>query len=187
LLGRPLVHKDEYECQSIDADLFVDDDDQPYLLWGQGKCWIAPLGEDMASFKSAPVALTDAFYAKHGKDPSVEDKGIYNEGPHLQKIDGTYLLTWSNYDTRDPRYRIAFATSKHIFGPYEAPEDNRLTSESSRFYGTGHASMARYGEGWVLCYHRLIAPGKSLLRETCISHVEFADGKPFVDVDVCLE
>jgi len=34
--------KNEYDCQSIDADLFVDEDGQPYLLWGQGKCWIAP-------------------------------------------------------------------------------------------------------------------------------------------------
>jgi len=47
--------KNEYDCQSIDADLFVDEDGQPYLLWGQGKCWIAPLEEDMVTFKAEPL------------------------------------------------------------------------------------------------------------------------------------
>lgn len=183
LLGRPLLTKDEYRCQSIDADLFIDDDGQPYLLWGQGKCWIVPLEDDMVTFKSEPVLLSDQFYAARGKDPSEFDNGIYNEGPHMQKKDGFYWLTWSNYDTRDPRYQICYATSEHIYGPYHVPEDNRITRPSERFYGTGHASIAEYEGEWVLCYHRLIDPESTQLRETCISRIEFVDGKPFVDVD----
>lgn len=96
MLDRPLITKNEYDCQSIDADLFVDEDDQPYLLWGQGKCWIVPLEEDMVTFKAEPVLLSDQFYKARVKDPSVFDAGVYNEGPHLQKINGEYLLTWSN-------------------------------------------------------------------------------------------
>lgn len=184
--GRPLIAKDEYNCQSIDADLFVDDDNQPYLLWGQGKCWIAPLAGDMASFKSAPVMLSSQLYLNRGKNPDVFDSGVYNEGPHLQKVNGSYLLTWSNYDTRDPRYQICFAISPNILGPYKSPEDNRVTRPSEQFFGTGHASMARYKDGWVLCYHRLIDPAASVLRETCISEIQFADGCPIVDVDQCL-
>ncbi|MBT2757658.1 family 43 glycosylhydrolase [Mesobacillus foraminis] len=183
LLGRPLIHKNEYDCQSIDADLFVDDDNQPYLLWGQGKCWIVPLEEDMVTFKSAPVLLSEQFYRNRGKNPNLFDNSIYNEGPHLQKIDETYLLTWSNYDTRDPRYQICFATSKHIYGPYETPDDNRVTRTSESSFGTGHASMTKYNDDWLLVFHRLIDPEKSLLRETCISKVNFIEGKPVVDVD----
>jgi xylan 1,4-beta-xylosidase len=184
LLGKPLIAANQYGCQSIDADLFIDDDNQPYLLWGQGKCWIAPLADDMVSFKSEPVSLSDEFYRQQGRSPDIEDKGIYNEGPHLQKIDGKYVLTWSNYDTRDPRYQICYAASDSIFGPYIAPEDNRITRPSERYYGTGHASMAKHGGGWVLCYHRLIDPVRSLLRETCISKVRFnAGGVPAVDVE----
>ncbi|NMO97328.1 family 43 glycosylhydrolase [Paenibacillus lemnae] len=186
MLGRPLITKDEYNCQSIDADLFVDEDNQPYLLWGQGKCWIAPLNEDMVTFKREPVLLSKPLYTARGKDPDVFDHGVYNEGPHLQKVDGRYLLTWSNYDTRDPRYQICYGVSDHVYGPYEAPEDNRVTRPSKQFYGTGHASMARYGEGWVLCYHRLIDPKDSKLRETCISVIEFQDGRPVVNVDTTL-
>jgi xylan 1,4-beta-xylosidase len=183
ILGRPLIKPYEYDCQTIDADLFVDDDNQPYLLWGQGKCWIAPLAEDMASFKSAPVQLSEQLYRNCGKDPAVFDSGVYNEGPHMQKINGQYVLTWSNYDTRDPRYQICFATASHIYGPYLQPEDNRVTRPSEQFFGTGHASLSRYRDRWVLCYHRLIDPATSQLRETCISYVDFEDGRLIVDVD----
>lgn len=130
MLDRPLIEKDEYECQSIDADLFIDEDNQSYLLWGQGKCWIVPLEKDMVTFKEDPILLSDYFYESRGKDPNEFNAGIYNEGPHLQKINGKYLLTWSNYDTRDPRYQICFAISDYIYGPYEAPRDNRVTKHS---------------------------------------------------------
>jgi len=183
MLGKPLIKRDEYNCQSIDADLFIDEDNQPYLLWGQGKCWIAPLNEDMVSFKKEPVLLSDYFYKSRGKDPNVFDAGIYNEGPHLQKIDGKYLLTWSNYDTRDPRYQICYAVSDHVYGPYEAPENNRVTQPSQSHFGTGHASMAEYKGNWYLAYHRLIDRDRTLLRETCISKVESITTQPVVNVD----
>ncbi|MCM3440377.1 family 43 glycosylhydrolase [Metabacillus halosaccharovorans] len=183
ILGRPLITKDEYDCQSIDADLFIDDDNHPYLLWGQGKCWIVPLEKDMVTFKTDPILLSDQLYENCRKDPKVFDSGVYNEGPHLQKVNGKYLLTWSNYDTRDPRYQICFATSQHIYGPYEYPEDNRVTQPSDQFFGTGHASMTQYKNEWYLVYHRLIDKDRTLLRETCISKITFEGDKPVVDVN----
>ncbi|MFA9559448.1 family 43 glycosylhydrolase [Evansella sp. AB-rgal1] len=183
MLGKPLIQKNEYDCQSIDADLFIDEDNQPYLLWGQGKCWIVPLEEDMHTFKEDPIPLSHQIYKQRGKDASIFDSGVYNEGPHLQKINGTYYLTWSNYDTRDPRYQICYATSNHVFGPYEVPTDNRVTQPSERHFGTGHASMTTHGDDWYLVYHRLIDPNSTLLRETCISKIDWIDGKPVVDVD----
>lgn len=184
LLGRPLITRDQYGCQSIDADLFIDDDGQPYLLWGQGKCWIVPLEDDMVTFKREPVLLSDQIYRAKGADPGQFDISIYNEGPHLQKKDGRYWLTWSNYDTRDPRYQIAYAFSGSVYGPYEVPENNRLTLASARAVGTGHASLTNYGSDWYLLYHRLADPEHSLMRETCLGVVEFAEeNTPFVVVD----
>lgn len=34
-----------------------------------------------------------------------------------------------------------------LYGPYESPEDNRVTLPSGQYFGTGHASMARFGDG----------------------------------------
>ncbi|KYG26075.1 family 43 glycosylhydrolase [Alkalihalobacillus trypoxylicola] len=183
ILGEPLIKEQQYDCQSIDADLFIDSDHQPYLLWGQGKCWIVALEEDMITFKGEPVLLSKQLYEQRESDPSQFNIGIYNEGPHLQKIDGKYLLTWSNYDTRDPRYQICYAISDSIFGPYTMPEDNRVTRPSEKYFGTGHASMTEYNGDWYLVYHRLIDPDTSKLRETCISKIECINGKPEVNVD----
>ncbi|AIQ55964.1 family 43 glycosylhydrolase [Paenibacillus borealis] len=117
-------------------------------------------------------------------DPGQFDISIYNEGPHLQKKDGRYWLTWSNYDTRDPRYQIAYAFSGSVYGPYEVPENNRLTLASAHAVGTGHASLTNYGSDWYLLYHRLADPEHSLMRETCLGVVQFAEeNTPFVVVD----
>jgi xylan 1,4-beta-xylosidase len=183
MLDRPLITRNQYNCQSIDADLFVDDDGQPYLLWGQGKCWIVPLEDDMTTFKSEPVQLSVQIHNAKGSDAIAGDISVYNEGPHMQKRDGRYWLTWSNYDTRDPRYQIAYAFSDHILGPYEVPENNRMTLESVNAVGTGHASLTEYENEWYLIYHRLAEPETSVLRETCIGLVRFKDGQPYVDVN----
>jgi xylan 1,4-beta-xylosidase len=76
------------------------------------------LESDMVTFKKEPVLLSDQLYKNRGQDPKQFDNSVYNEGPHLQRISGKYLLTWSNYDTRDPRYQICYATSDYIYGPY---------------------------------------------------------------------
>jgi xylan 1,4-beta-xylosidase len=183
LIGKPLIKSNEYGCQSIDADPFIDDDGQPYLLWGQGKCWIVPLEDDMFTFKSEPVLLSNQIYEAKQKDNSEEDKSVYNEGPHLKKYQGKYWLTWSNYDTRDPRYQIAYAFSSNIYGPYEVPDYNRLTAPSDHRFGTGHATLSVFQEQWYLFYHRLVNHKTSKLREVCCTAVQFIDGKPSVNVD----
>ena len=79
--------------------------------------------------------------------------------------------------------KFVLQRSNNIYGPYETPEDNRVTQPSEQFFGTGHASMTEYKENWYLVYHRLINPDCSLLRETCISQINFINGNPIVDVD----
>lgn len=180
LLGKPLIKKAEYQCQSIDPDIFIDDDGQPYLLWGQGKCWIVPLEEDMYTFKSEPYLLSDQMYEQLGKDKKQFDISVYNEGSHMQKINNEYLLTWTIYDTRDPRYQVCYAKSKSILGPYQVSEENQLIKRTSEILGTGHASMTEYKNKWYLLYHRLIDYETSTLREVCCSPIEFNAGEPFV-------
>ncbi|MDF2958479.1 MAG: family 43 glycosylhydrolase [Paenibacillus sp.] len=178
LLGKPLIGKDEWHCQSIDPDVFIDSDGQPYLLWGQGKCWIAPLEADMISFKEQPRCLSDPLYRQYGKDPNEFDISIYNEGAHLQNIDGTYILTWSIYDTRDVRYQVRYAVSRSVFGPYEAPGHNVIIEPANGAAGTGHASMTLYNGEWYLFYHRMGQGRAGYVRQVCCDKLEFINGRP---------
>jgi hypothetical protein len=95
-LGKPLVAKADFpQMQVIDPMVFVDDDGTAYLCWGQGRCKVVRLNEDMISFDRNDVV-------------DITPPG-YNEGPFLHQRNGIYYFTWSEYDTRDPRYSVAYA------------------------------------------------------------------------------
>ena len=110
-LGKPLVAKAEYPCQSIDPMVFIDDDGAAYLYFGQGKCMAVKLNDDMISFD-------------HQAAKAIQPKG-YNEGSFVFKRKGVYYLSWSEFDTRDPRYSFASATSA------SAASSSRSTAKAS--------------------------------------------------------
>lgn len=206
VLHRPLIGRDAWGCQSIDPDLFIDDDGQPYLLWGQGKCWIAPLADDMQTFAREPVCLSDQLYRQKGLDPAAYDRdyrargndpyafdlSLYCEGTHVQKIGGRYFLSWSLHDARDPRYHIRYAWGETVLGPYDIPEANILLAPAESIRGTGHASMAQKGDEWYLIYHRhgSVVPERDWHRDmawngtdgtdrqVCCDRLQFQDGEP---------
>lgn len=176
VLGRALIGLDEYNCQSIDPDIFIENG-QPHLLWGQGKLWIAALEQDMHTFKGAPICLSDHLYAQRGQDPGQFDISLYNEGAHLQKICNRYLLTWTSYDTTDVRYQVCYAWADDVFGPYLMPPNNVIIEPTEKVVGTGHGSLTSYQNQWYLFYHRM---GHTRLgtgdREVCCDQLEFLNG-----------
>lgn len=209
ILGRPLIARNAWGCQSIDPDLFVDLDGVPYLIWGQGKCWIAPLRDDMRTFSKEPLCLSDQLYRETGRspaevdarfreggmDPYAFDLTLYNEGSHLQRIGKRYLWSWSVYDARDPRYAIRYAWGGKPAGPYAMPRANTLLGPTTVERGTGHGSMTLYRGEWYLFYHRhgsVVSPRDWSLktpwdgkegtdRQVCLAKVRFAGGDPAVD------
>ncbi len=161
-LGKPLVTKGDYAGQSIDPMTFVDDDGKAYLTWGQGHCYIVPLNEDMISFDKAQV-----------KD--ITPPG-YNEGPFLLKRKGIYYLMWSEFDTRDPRYSVAYGTSTSPLGPFTKAPENPILKQKGDVKGAGHHSVVQIPgtDTWVIVYHRFIIPGgNGFNRETSLSPMRF--------------
>ena len=161
-LGKPMVAKGVYPCQAIDPMVFVDDDGTPYLFFGQGKCMAVKLNDDMISYDHESV-----------KEISLEG---FNEGPFVFKRNGIYYLSWSEYDTRDPRYSVAYATSKSPLGPYKKAETNPILQQKDEIKAAGHHSIVKVPgrDDWVVAYHRFLAPQPDgSLRETCISPLRF--------------
>ncbi|WP_280640543.1 family 43 glycosylhydrolase [Hymenobacter volaticus] len=109
-LGKPLVAKGAFKGQMIDPMVLVDDDGAAYLYWGQGQCHAVKLNSDMVSFDPAAVL-------------EFKPEG-YNEGSFVFKRQGKYYLMWSEYDTRDPRYSVAYATSSSPMGPFTKAASN---------------------------------------------------------------
>lgn len=172
-LGKPLVAKGQYKGQMIDPMVFVDDEGAAYLYFGQGRCYAVKLNDDMISFDAAQL-----------KD--ITPPG-YNEGPFVLKRKNVYYLMWSEFDTRDPRYSVAYGTSNSPLGPFVKAAENPILQQKDAVKGAGHHSVVQIPgrDEWVIAYHRFRIPdGNGYNRETALSPLRFdAQGK-ILPVDV---
>ena len=172
-LGKSMVAKGEYPCQAIDPMVFVDDDGTPYLFFGQGRCMAVKLNDDMISYDHAAV-----------KQIPLDG---FNEGPFVFKRNDLYYLSWSEYDTRDPRYSVAYATSKSPLGPYQKALANPILQQKGDIKAAGHHSIVKVPgrDDWVVAYHRFLAPHPNgSLRETCLSPLRFDREGRILPIDV---
>lgn len=179
-LGKPLIDKHPpgvKNGQEIDPDVFHDPVSGKYFLyWGSGYLAMAELNKDMMSVKDKTI---QAF-----KRPST-----FREGVYVFYRKGLYYFIWSENDTRDPQYRLRYATSKSPMGPLDIPADNLiLTMEASKgIYATGHNSVLQKPgtDDWYVVYHRFGRPDGYKMgraagyhREVCIDRMSFdADGR----------
>lgn len=161
-LGKPLVRHGAVRGQAIDPMVLVDEDSSAYLYFGQGNCNIVKLNNDMISFDSTQLK-------------TIHPDG-YNEGPFAFKRKGIYYLMWSEYDTRDPRYSVAYATSASPMGPFVKAANNPVLKGRGIVKGAGHHSVVQVPgkDEWYIAYHRFKIPGgNGYNRETCISPMHF--------------
>ena len=172
-LGRPLVARGQYKCQSIDPMVLVDEDGSAYLYFGQGRCNVVRLNDDMISF------------------PADQVRGItppgYDGSPFVLKRKGVYYLLWSEFDTHTPRCSTAYATSHSPMGPFRKTPDNPILKGQGEVRGVGHPSVIQIPgtDQWVIAYHRFRIPdGNGHNREICLSPMRFDDQGRILPVDL---
>jgi len=107
-LGHPLVGP---EIGFIDPTVFIDEDGQAYLYWGNPQLWYVKLNEDMVSYSGE--IIEDASIAKvEGQS----DPYHYQEGPWIYKRNGHYYCA---YATTCCPEGIGYAMSDSPEGPWE--------------------------------------------------------------------
>ncbi|MBP1612878.1 MAG: carbohydrate-binding protein [Bacteroidetes bacterium] len=107
-IGKPLIGG---QYNSIDPTVFVDDDGQAYLYWGNPNLWYVKLNKDMISFEGEPTK--DPQFAKiKGQSDSFH----YQEGPWAYKRNGHYYMAYAS--TCCPE-GIGYAMGKSATGPWE--------------------------------------------------------------------
>ncbi|GLP65181.1 hypothetical protein TUSST3_18010 [Streptomyces sp. TUS-ST3] len=165
-LGQPLLKAGQFSGQMIDPAVFTDDDGQSYLYWGNGHAYVAPLNPDMTSLDLSKM-----------KD--ITPSG-YNEGSFVIKRGGTYYFMWSENDTRDENYRVAYATGASPTGPWTKRGVILEKDLSLGIKGPGHHSVVHVPntDDWYIAYHRFAIPGgDGTHRETTVDKLEFdSDG-----------
>jgi beta-xylosidase len=166
-IDKPLISSTrELPGQAIDPFAFIDDDGQAYLYYGQGNLYAYKLKPDMLTLDGSPSRMTP--------------RG-FNEGIVVLKRNGIYYFMWSENDARDPRYQVAYGTSKSPLGPIEIPPDNVVLKRRGQAVGTAHHSVVQVPgtDRWYIIYHRHAIPdGNGYTRQTCIAKMEFdAEGR----------
>lgn len=106
-VGGPLIRRNN--C--IDPTVFIDDDGQAWLYWGNPELWYAKLNKDMIS--TSGEIITDPSIAKV---PGQPDAFHYQEGPWAYKRNGHYYMA---YATTCCPEGIGYAMSNSPTGPWE--------------------------------------------------------------------
>lgn len=110
-IGHPLVPANlttapsQHSWEDIDPTVFIDDDGQAYLYWGNNMCYLVKLNSDMISYSGTPtsIPLTSAAF---GPD--------YEEAPWLWKHNGLYYLAYASSIPES----IHYAMSSSPTGPW---------------------------------------------------------------------
>lgn len=110
---------------------------------------VAELGEDMMSIKA-------------GSEKLLTPDSTYREATEVFYRDGTYYFIWSENDTRDPEYRLRYATAQSPTGPLFIPKENLILEQDPQkgLFATGHNSVIQQPDtdNWFIIYHRFVRP-----------------------------
>ncbi|MDE6394522.1 MAG: glycoside hydrolase family 43 protein [Duncaniella sp.] len=153
-LGKPLADGD---WAYIDPTVFIDDDGQAYLYWGNPNIYYVKLNDDMISFEGEVqmIEQTPEGFGKPKFVPMEADKkyfSTYTEGPWISKRNGKYYLIYAAGGIPE---HIAYSVSDTPVGPWtykgvimpQKDETNSFTNhpgvidfngQSYFFYHTGN-------------------------------------------------
>lgn len=152
--------------QAIDPAAFQDPTTgKYYLFWGNSRPLFAELQDDMLSLKEDTLRAISGLVD-------------FREGLFLNYRDGIFHLTYSIDDTRSENYRVGYATSESVEGPYTYRGVILQKDESKGILATGHNSIIQVPgtDDWYIAYHRFGIPnGNGTMRETTIDRVYFDD------------
>jgi beta-xylosidase len=162
--------------QAIDPAAFHDPvSGKWYLGWGNGNnaAVLAELSDDMISLKPGTYQRIDGLTS-------------FREGLFFNYREGLYHLTYAIDDTGSENYRVGYATSTSMNGPWTYRGVILQKDLSLGIKGPGHSSIINVPgtDDWYIAYHRFAIPGgDGTHRETTIDKLEFGpDGliKPVV-------
>ncbi|MEJ2501799.1 MAG: glycoside hydrolase family 43 protein, partial [Gemmatimonadota bacterium] len=132
------------DWDDIDPTVFIDDDGQAYLFWGNTVPRYAKLRDNMIELDGPIVDL---------------DLPGFTEAPWVHQRDGTYYLS---YGYGFPE-QIAYATAPTITGPWTF---EGVINDVVPGSPTNHQSIIEFQDEWYFFYHNAELPGGGEFRRS---------------------
>lgn len=149
VLGKALITNDmttyaKHAWDDLDPSVFVDDDGQAYLFWGNGVLHWVKLNPDMISL-GGDIHILDA------KDKAVFGPG-FTEAPWVYKRKGKYYLHFASGFPESLHY----ATADQIQGPWTYRSEVMALDKGSN---TNHPGIIDFKGNSYFFYHNDLLPG----------------------------
>ena len=159
-IGKPLYEDGKWD--HIDPTVFIDDDDQAWLFWGNPVVYYAKLNPDMISFASEVKTVKQTIEGFGSPDmkerkKDVKYKDCYTEGPWIMKAPkpakGYYLL----YAAGGVPEHIAYSSAPSPEGPWTYRGEIMPLEDTKSF--TNHCGVADFKGHSYFFYHTGKLPG----------------------------
>jgi len=158
-LGKALITNDmttdktAITWDDIDPTVYIDDDGQAYLYWGNTACYWAKLKDNMMELD--------------GEIHTV-DLPNFTEAPWIHKRGDWYYLS---YAYQFPE-KTAYAMSQSITGPWEY---KGILNELAGNSNTNHQAIIEFNDQWYFIYHTggIQPNGGSFRRSVCIDQLHY--------------
>lgn len=149
-IGHPLV---DGSWDYIDPTVFIDDDGQAYLYWGNPEIYYVKLNKDMVSFDGEVCKVeqtVEGFGAPGPKErvKSTEYKDMYTEGPWFYRRGDKYYLLYAAGGVPE---HIAYSMSDSPTGPWRYMGEIMPLSDTGSF--TNHCGVTDYKGRSYFFYH----------------------------------
>ena len=175
-LGKPLFENGSWD--HIDPTVFIDDDDQAWLMWGNPQVYYLKLNRDMISYEGELGKLPMTEEAFGGPMMKEREKGktykdSYVEGPWLTKRNGTYQLLYAAGGVPE---HISYSTAPSVLGPWKYAGEIMPLSNTNSF--TNHCGVADFKGHSYFFYHTGKLPqGGGFGRSVAVEEFKYnADG-----------
>ena len=152
---------DTGEGGDIDPTVFIDDDGQAYLYWGNNKLRYAKLRSNMILIDTSignkgvvEVPLTAEAFGGVKVDDKVTGSDCYEEGPWLDKRGDTYYLIYAAGGVPE---HISYSTSSSPIGPWTYRGQVMRQQNTGSF--TNHSGIVNYQGKDYFFYHMGWAQG----------------------------
>jgi hypothetical protein len=165
-LDKPLVQSGNGD---IDPTVFIDDDGQAYLYWGNPYLYAVKLNEDMISYagEMVRVPMLEASFGR--RETGVKERpSLYEEAPWLYKRNGLYYLFWAGGPLPE---HIGYSTAPSLSGPWQY-RGTLMPAEGRSF--TNHPAVVDFRGNTYFFYHNGALPGGSgFTRSVCVEPLFF--------------
>ena len=144
----------KYGWDDIDPTVFIDDDGQAYLFWGNGSCKWVKLKKNMIEL-DGPITT---FKPLH-----------YIEGPWVYKRKGLYYLVYASAGTKPEM--IEYCTATNPAGPWEY---KGIIQENVPNSFTTHPGIVDYkGKSYFFYHNGKLPTGGSYRRSICVDYMYY--------------